>query len=91
MEAGGLDAILPGGASVLPAGDSDGRTGDVDALKYLEVERGLRAVVLESLATERGLWRSIFAIERVLGIPLVLFEDERDEDYPHLSTGDEGI
>ena len=32
MEAGGLDAILPGGASVLHAGESDGRTGDVDAL-----------------------------------------------------------
>jgi signal transduction histidine kinase len=32
MAAGGLDAILPGGASVLQAGDAEARTGDVDAL-----------------------------------------------------------
>jgi signal transduction histidine kinase len=32
MEAGGIDAVLPGGSSLLQCGDGSGQTGEVDAL-----------------------------------------------------------
>jgi outer membrane protein, heavy metal efflux system len=56
--------------------------GNSDALKFLETERGQRAVLLDALDAELSVREAWIALEQAVGKPLVLFPGESIEQQP---------
>ncbi len=62
------------------------QAGTLDALKYLEVERRLRALRTAALQADEDLFRAFSAIERLIGRPLALFPGEAAAGSPEIET-----
>lgn len=65
------------------------RAGNLDALKYLEVERRLHSLRLEAVLAEEACQQLISQIEQLLGQPLARFPGEPDLEFPF--TQEEGL
>lgn len=61
------------------------RAGAIDSLKYLEVERAMRDLLIEAVESEWEARRTLNEMERIVGRPLVAFPDESDRGYPLIS------
>ncbi|MBI4881109.1 MAG: TolC family protein [Planctomycetes bacterium] len=62
------------------------QAGTLDALKYLEVERRVRALRAAALAADEDLFRALSAIERLIGRPLALLPGEAAAGFPQIET-----
>jgi len=60
--------------------------GATDALRFLETERGQRAVLLEALEAEFEVHASWVELEQAVGLPLIQFPGEARETLPLLDT-----
>jgi len=78
------DEALPQAEANLDLALQSIRAGTIDSLKYLEVERTLRTLLIESIDAERGVRHTLSELEQVIGVPLVLFPTESMDDYPFL-------
>lgn len=59
--------------------------GATDALRFLETERGQRAVLIEAQEAELSVREAWVALEQAVGIPLIQFPGEMKEAVPDLS------
>lgn len=60
-------------------------TGATDALRFLETERGQRAVLIEALETELSVREAWVELEQAVGLPLLLFPGEKKGAVPDLN------
>jgi cobalt-zinc-cadmium efflux system outer membrane protein len=61
------------------------RAGAIDSLKYLEVERAMRSLLIEAAESEWEARKTLNEMERIVGRPLVPFPDESDHGYPSIA------
>lgn len=81
------DSVLPQSEANLDVALKSIRSGTIDSLKYLEVERTLRSLLIEVIAAEQEIRRLVGDLEQLIGLPLALFPNESSEDFPMLSDG----
>ncbi|MFH2000558.1 MAG: TolC family protein, partial [Planctomycetota bacterium] len=85
------DSVLPRSEANLNAALQSIRSGTIDSLKYLEVERTLRSLLIEVVSVEMEIRQRLNDVEQVMGVPLVLFPFETEEEFPYLMDWDETI
>jgi outer membrane protein, heavy metal efflux system len=66
--------------------------GAIDSLKYLEVVRTMRSLLIEAFEAEREAREVLSELEKIMGVPLALYPAEAADDYPFLpgETGNRG-
>ena len=72
------DTILPTSQRNLDLALRSIRAGAIDSLKYLEVERSLRAALIDVLESEKEIRMTLCNMERTMGTPLALFPGEAE-------------
>lgn len=81
------NTLLPKANADLELARKSLETGATDALRFLETERGQRAVLIEALDTELSVREAWVDLEQAVGLPLVLFPGEKKETVPELNEG----
>jgi outer membrane protein, heavy metal efflux system len=81
------EKVLPKAQSNIETARKSLEAGMTDALKFLETERGQRAVQLEALETELSLRRAWVDLEKAVGYPLQLFPGESVQSQPSAIQG----
>ncbi|MCZ7645691.1 MAG: TolC family protein [Planctomycetota bacterium] len=81
------NTLLPKANANLELARKSLETGATDALRFLETERGQRAVLIEALDTELSVREAWVDLEQAVGLPLVLFPGEKKETVPELNEG----
>ncbi|MBU0754010.1 MAG: TolC family protein [Planctomycetes bacterium] len=75
------DIALPKAEANLEVALQSIQVGSIDSLKYLEVVRTMRFLMIEVIDAERVTRESLSELEQVMGVPLVLFPAESMDDY----------
>ncbi len=78
------EVVLPRSRENLDVAMAAMQAAALDSLKYLEVERKLRAVLVEAIEAESEIRKTVNDMEQAVGMPLVLFPGEGPESYPLL-------
>ncbi len=78
------DVALPKSEANLEVALQSIQAGTIDSLKYLEVERTMRSLLIEAVDAERETRKVLSDLERIMGMPLVLFPAESINDYPFI-------
>ncbi|MDL5055712.1 TolC family protein [Oscillatoria laete-virens NRMC-F 0139] len=76
------EKVLPKAQTNIDTAKKSLEAGMTDALKFLETERGQRAVQLEALDTELSMRRAWVDLEKAVGYPLQLFPGETAQNQP---------
>jgi len=74
--------VLPKALANIETAKKSLDAGVTDALKFLETERGQRAVQLDALETELAVRRAWIELEKAVGYPLQLFPGESASSQP---------
>jgi outer membrane protein TolC len=78
------DTVLPKSQANVDVALRSIQAGTIDSLKYLEVERTMRSLLIEAIHADQEIWTVVIDLERAMGVPLVRFHAEEADDYPRV-------
>ena len=82
------EIVLPKAQSNIELARKSLEAGATDALRFLETERGQRAVLVQAIETELSVREGWIELEKAIGYPLSHFPTESPETYPQPIPGE---